>query len=56
SHYLYIEIDESDYTLLMLLMQSRQFIEKLCVPFKEIHGVSFENFLIKERILKDGGT
>ena len=50
SHYLYIEIDESDYTLLMLLMQARNFIDKMCVPFKEIHGINFEQFLIKDRI------
>lgn len=55
SHYLYIEIDESDYTLLMLIMQARQFIDKLCVPFDEIHGINFDQFLIKERILRNEG-
>ena len=55
AHYLYIEIDESDYTLLMLLMQARNFVDKLCVPYNEIHNVSFNQFIIEERIRKYEG-
>jgi len=55
SHYLYLEIDESDYTLLMLLMQATHFIHKLCIPFDKIHGTRFEQFLIKDRVRKDEG-
>ena len=49
SHYTYIEIDESDYTLLMLILEAETFIEKLMVPFDKVHGLTFEQFLIKER-------
>ena len=48
SHYLYIEIDDSPYTLLMLLKQAENYIEKLCVPFKEIHNSDFNKYLIQE--------
>jgi len=56
SHYLYLEIDESDYTLLMLLMQATHFIHKLCIPFKKIHGTRFEQFLIKDRVREYEGA
>ena len=56
SHYLFIEIDESDYTLLMLVMQARNFIDKLMVPFNQVHGQRFEQYLVKERIRKDEGA
>ncbi len=54
SHYLYIEIDESDYTLIMIHQQARQFIDKMCIPFDEIHGIKFEQFLILDRIRRYG--
>jgi len=55
SHYLFIEIDESDYTLLMLVMQARNFIDKLMVPFNQVHGQRFEQYLAKDRIRKHEG-
>ena len=49
AHYLYVEMDKSPYSLLMLLTQAENFIEKLMVPFDEIHDARFEKYLIKER-------
>lgn len=57
SHYLYVEIDESPYALLILLRQAENFIKKLCVPFDKLHSMTFEQFLIKTRIhLNEGKT
>ena len=50
SHYTYIEIDESDYTLLMLIIEAESFIEKLMIPFDKVHGLNFGQFIIKERL------
>jgi len=55
SHYLYVEIDESPYALLMILRQAENFIRKLCVPFDEIHDMTFSNFLIERYIRKHEG-
>ena len=49
AHYLYVEMDKSPYSLLMLLAQAENFIEKLMVPFDEIHDARFEKYLVNER-------
>ena len=56
SHYLYVEIDESPYALLMLLRQAENFIKKLCVPFDKLHSMTFEDFMIKSRIHLNEGS
>jgi len=50
SHYLYVELDQSPYSLVMLIQQAENYIDKLMVPFNEIHDQSFERYLIKERL------
>jgi len=50
SHYLYVELDQSPYGLLMLLMQAENFIDKLMVPFNEIHDRIFEKHIIWDRV------
>jgi len=52
THYLYVEIGESPYTLLIIIRQAENFINKLCVPFDKIHDMTFSNFLIKDRMEK----
>lgn len=55
SHYLYVEIDESPYALMILLRQAETFIHKLCVPFNDIHDADFNKYLIQRYIRKDEG-
>lgn len=52
-HYLYVEINESPYALLLLLRQAENFIDKLCVPFKKLHDTTFSSFLMP-RYIKRG--
>ena len=49
AHYLYVEMDKSPYSLLMLMAQAENFIEKLMIPFTELHSASFEKFIIQHR-------
>lgn len=53
AHYLYVEMDKSPYSLLMLLMQAENFIEKLCKPFNEVHDMRFGKHIVWERYAED---
>jgi len=55
SHYLYVEMDQSSYSVLILVRQAESFIHKLCKPFNEIHNADLSSFLIPRYILKNEG-
>jgi len=55
AHYLYVEFDQSPYSLIMLINQGENYIRKLLVPFNKVHTMTFEDYLIKNRIRKDEG-
>jgi len=55
SHYLYVEMDQSPYSMLILLRQAERFIHKLCKPFNEIHDTDFSKYLIERYVHKHEG-
>ena len=49
AHYLYVEMDQSPFSLYLLAKFANNYLLKLCKPFKEIHSMDFSTLLTRSQ-------